>query len=190
MEPEIQEQSTDMVDTVATADEPKTGYPADTPLSEMTAEEQVAYWKKQSRKHENAARAREKELADREEEARLAALSDMERAVEEARKEAREQTRQEMSVGYVDAFIKAQEAAGRLTPEQSEIMLNLMDKTKFLTDGELDPDLINKAVEAMQAPADSNKRHVDPHQGARMNVPFSGGLSAGADAYRKRHGNN
>src|SRR5215218_296038 len=39
--------------------DPAGGFPADTPVTEMTTEQQAAYWKHQSRKHEERARSRE-----------------------------------------------------------------------------------------------------------------------------------
>src|SRR5690349_19240148 len=35
--------------------DPPTGFPADTPLTEMTVEQREAYWKHQARKHESRA---------------------------------------------------------------------------------------------------------------------------------------
>lgn len=56
----------------------QTGFPADTPVAEMTQEQQLAYWQHQSRKHERRASSRadyDQLKADSEELARLRAES-------------------------------------------------------------------------------------------------------------------
>ncbi|GIT80188.1 hypothetical protein LLS1_18570 [Leifsonia sp. LS1] len=70
------------------------GFPADTPLTEMTVEQREAYWKQQARKHESTAKSRQdydQLKADSEELAKLKkdGQTDQEKALEEAREEAR-----------------------------------------------------------------------------------------------------
>lgn len=72
------------------------GFPAETPIEQMTAEQQAAYWKFQARKHENEAKSRadyDQLKAASEELAQLKAANqtEQEKALNEARDEARRQ---------------------------------------------------------------------------------------------------
>lgn len=51
-------------DNAADKSKEPTGFPADTPLVEMTGEQREAYWKYQSRKHEDTKKSLEKVLGD------------------------------------------------------------------------------------------------------------------------------
>lgn len=71
------------------------GFPANTPLADMTVEQQAAYWRNQSKVQQKEAEAYRRlgltpeqirQMTADAETARLAALSEQERAVEEARK--------------------------------------------------------------------------------------------------------
>ncbi|WP_243063194.1 hypothetical protein [Humibacter sp. RRB41] len=70
------------------------GFPAETPIEQMTAEQQVAYWKFQARKHENEAKSRAdyddlKTKADELEQLKAANQTEQEKALTDARDEAR-----------------------------------------------------------------------------------------------------
>lgn len=72
------------------------GFPAETPIEQMTAEQQAAYWKFQARKHENEAKSRAdyddlKAKADELAQLKAANQTEQERALDEAREEARRQ---------------------------------------------------------------------------------------------------
>lgn len=81
----------------------KHGYPDNTPLAEMTVEQQAAYWKAKARMHESRSRAKAGGLTAEEAEAlrteleqlRTASLSETERAQQDAIESAREAGRSE-----------------------------------------------------------------------------------------------
>lgn len=129
------------------------GFPADTPVAEMTQEQQVAYWKHQSRKHERRAGERsdyDQLKADSEELARLRAANqtDAERALEEAREEARREGENLGAQRYLrDAVIgRFQRLTGMDDAETTEAFGDLgIDPAQFVKDdGEIDVDRIGK----------------------------------------------
>lgn len=142
-------------------DQPQTGFPADTPVAEMTQEQQLAYWQHQSRKHERRASSRadyDQLKADSEELARLRAenQTDAERALEEAREEARREGENLGAQRYLrDAVIgRFQRLTGMDDDETTEAFGDLgIDPAQFVKDdGEIDVDRITKLA-ARVAPA-------------------------------------
>lgn len=76
------------------ASKPIDGYPADTPVSQMTVEQQVAYWRTQSRKHEDREKALNKQLSEANGDDLKAKVADLEqrlaeRDVSDAKKDVR-----------------------------------------------------------------------------------------------------
>lgn len=107
---------------------PATGYPENTPVAEMKPEEQAAYWKAQSRKHEGRATSASAEL----EKLRNAGLSEQEQAIEKARNEGRTEAAKEAAVEVAKAKL---EAAG--VPADKVGDLNL--SSVLDDDGKIDP---------------------------------------------------
>lgn len=118
------------------------GFPADTPLSEMTVEQREAYWKDKARKHENTARAR----SDYDEVAAKAAKWDQhereqvpaqERAVQEAEDRGRQAAESEAASKYAPALVRATfQGLLASTHKQDEIeeALEPLDLSRFLKD--------------------------------------------------------
>lgn len=85
-----------------------TGFPADTPLTEMTVEQREAYWKHQARKHETRANARsdydtiKAELEER----KRANETETEKAVREAREAGKAEARTEVVTDTVKALLR------------------------------------------------------------------------------------
>lgn len=108
-------------------------------------------WKALARKHEGSAKANAdaaKRLAEIEE----ANKSEVEKAVEAARKEGTSEALRSLAPRLVAAEFRIA-AAGRLTTEQVAEFLEDLDLTRYLTDdGEVDTDRVAKKVEAL-APA-------------------------------------
>jgi hypothetical protein len=139
----------------------QTGFPADTPLAEMTQEQQLAYWQHQARKHERRASSRadyDQLKADSEELAALRAANqtDAERALEEAREEARREGENLGAQRYLrDAVIgRFQRLSGMDDAETSATFADLgIDPSQFVKqDGDLDVERITKLA-ARVAPA-------------------------------------
>ncbi len=170
------------------------GFPAGTPLAEMTGDQREAYWKHQSRKHEQ----RLKDLGDVDDIVKKAGQYDalakasqteQERAVEAAKAEARAEERKASAPRLVSAEFRAQ-AAGRLTADQIRELTEDLDMTKYLTDkGEVDVDRVARKVDALAPKNDDEKKtrkRPDLGQGRRDQTK-EGGIAAGRDMYASRH---
>lgn len=112
------------------------GFPAGTPLEQMSPEQQIAYWKHYSRQHEATAKARadydvQAEKARKFDEMQAANATEQEKAVQAAAAAARAQALQETTPRLVTAEFRAA-TAGRLTPEQLSAALEPLDMSKFL----------------------------------------------------------
>lgn len=112
------------------------GFPANTPLEQMTLEQQVAYWKHYSRQHEATAKARAdydaiKAKADELDQYKAANATEHEKAVKAAADAARAQALAEATPRLVSAEFRA--AVGtRLTKEQLDTALGPLDLRWFL----------------------------------------------------------
>lgn len=163
------------------------GFPAGTPVAEMTGEQREAYWKFHARKHEERATA----TADRDTiAAELAALkastqTDAEKAIEAAKTAAKAEGRRELLPSLVQAEFRAA-VGGRLTKEQIEVILAPLDPTKFLTadGGQVDTDKVQRYVDGI-APAGG--KWPDMGQGKRGTSQTPAGVSAGRALYEDRH---
>ena len=89
------------------------GFPSETPLAEMTPEQQSSYHKYQARKHEKAFKAfgdvtpaQVKQMKEELEKLRLEGLSGQEKAVEEAKKAARVEAMREANSGLLSGLIR------------------------------------------------------------------------------------
>lgn len=121
---------------VPTAPPVDNGFPAGTPLEQMTQEQQTAYWKHYSRQHEATAKSRAdydalKAKADELDQYKAANATEHEKAVKLAADTARAQALLETAPRLVAAEFRAA-TAGRLTPEQLAVILDPLDMSKFL----------------------------------------------------------
>lgn len=115
---------------------PDPGFPAGTPLEQMTPDQQIAYWKHYSRQHEATAKARadydvQAEKARKFDEMQAANATEQEKAVQAAAAQARADALKETTPRLVTAEFRAA-TAGRLTPEQLTAALEPLDMSKFL----------------------------------------------------------
>ncbi|MCQ6554800.1 hypothetical protein NPS70_16565 [Streptomyces sp. C10-9-1] len=169
------------------------GYPDATPIAEMTPEQQAAYWKHQSRKHEARANAgpdatelerlRQRDTALKELED--AQLTDVQRiqAEKDAADAARMVAEQARDAAVADALRIRVAAEKGLSPAQAE---RLRGSTKEELEADAD------ALKALFGTQDNN-------DGAGSGAPRSGGprggdvgggktTTSGAERYRQRHG--
>lgn len=112
------------------------GFPAGTPLEQMTPDQQIAYWKHYSRQHEATAKARadydvQAEKARKFDEMQAANATEQEKAVQAAAAQARADALKETTPRLVAAEFRAA-TAGRLTPDQLAAALEPLDMSKFL----------------------------------------------------------
>lgn len=131
-------------------------------------------WKAQARKHEQRAKANA-DAAKELEQLRQSTMSDQERAIAEARAAARAETISELASEVVDARI-AEQAAGRLGPEQIATLTTGLDRAKFLDaeTGKVDVGAVAAFVDGI-APQPTGPRPIDLGQGARSSsIPLNG----------------
>ena len=125
------------------------GFPADTPLEQMTVEQREAYWKDKAQKHEKRAKARsdyDQMKADSEELAALKAANATaeEKALEEAR-------RQGENIGagrYLKEAVKGRfQGITKKTDDEIEVIFEHVDAASF-TDEKGDIDTVKLAAYA------------------------------------------
>ncbi|MCC5781384.1 hypothetical protein CRM73_00175 [Kocuria sp. CCUG 69068] len=118
------------------------GFPADTPLAEMTVEQREAYWKDKARKHESTVRSRAdyddiKSKAEKWEEHERQSVPERERELQDAEKRGRDTAAQEAAAKYGPALVQATFQgllAGSRKPEEIAEALDPLDLSKFLKD--------------------------------------------------------
>lgn len=155
------------------------GFPPNTPVADMKPEEQTAYWKHNSRKHENASKAKDVEISA------LKAEKPEAVDVDALTAEIRKNLRAEDAPGLVRSQFKSA-VAGRLSDEALEALVEDLDHTKYLKDdGTIDTARIATKA-ALIAPVDT-RRSVRTHQGQRK-VDGSTSVSKGKTLYEETHG--
>lgn len=147
------------------------GFPDNTPLAEMTAEQQAAYWKHYARQHEGVAKARAdyddlKAKADELDALKAASATEQEKAVKAASEAARTKALQETTPRLVAAEFRAA-SAGRHTPEQLAAILEPLDMSKFLDPkGNVDTAKVDAFINSV-TPAPAKPGFPDLGQGRR-----------------------
>lgn len=133
------------------------GFPADTPVAQMTDTQQAAYWKHQSRKHEDRNKAFGKltpeeltalrEKAERHDALEFELQSESDKAVTKARKEAEEAARAALQPAVIQGKLEAAAARAGVSDEDLTKALEFVDTTKFVTkDGSVDTDKVKAFV--------------------------------------------
>lgn len=191
-----QEQGTNGPDQSEAGGEP--GFPAQTPLAEMTVEQREAYWKHQARKHETTAKARSDydELAAKAaqwDEAQRAQQSPDERAVTEAveaaKAEARAQVLAEVADERVRAAFTGNPAARSIDPSALDKFLGRVNLSSFVgDDGAVDTDAVSDSL-SLLTPADTANQRANrsTHQGYQRHTGASS-TAAGAAMFQARQG--
>lgn len=172
------------------------GFPPNTPVAQMTLEQQVAYHQHQSRKHEDRAteyrtaaggKTAAEIKADLEAAASLRAsqMSDAEKALEEARTAARQEVVAEFGTKLVAAEFKA--ALAHVDEERRTQIIGDLNLAKFLTDsGDVDAAKV-KSTASVIAPAAKEEGTGRQDYGAGRRTGHStSGVSAGAAMFEAR----
>jgi hypothetical protein len=160
--PEDTTAETAAVTTTETTTETTTAAEKATPPPELKAI--IDKERQNARDAEKARKALEKEL----QELRQQSMTDQEKAIESARTEARTAAFAEMGGKIAAAEIRAA-AAGRLAPEQLDVLLDGINVSRFLDDtGEVDRTKVQTFIDGI-APQPAEQTHVFPDlgQGAR-----------------------
>jgi hypothetical protein len=121
------------------------GFPDATPLTEMTAEQQTAYWKHKARKHEDLNKQRAdyddlKARAKRADELEQASQTEQEKALQQAREEARREGENLGASRYLADAIRAdlRASTGKSNEDLAPVM-GVIDTSKFVKDdGDID----------------------------------------------------
>lgn len=142
------------------------GFPADTPVKDMTIEQQAAYWKHYARQHEERAKPFKdltpetlqalREKADQHDALERELMSDKDKAIAEAKDAATAETTAKFAEKLVKAEFKSA-AAGRLDADRLNAILAPLDLTKFLDkSGDVDEEKVTAYVDSVapvKAPA-------------------------------------
>jgi hypothetical protein len=170
----------------------ESGFPANTPLEQMTAPQREAYWKHHARRHEDRVKAmgdyaEVKAKAEQFDALAAASQSEQERAVAAAKAEGLAEGRRAAAATLVEAAVTVA-AAGRLTDAQRAALLAGLDRSAFLTTaGEVDTAKVTEFVNGL-APAQGAAGQPpvpDMGQGRRGHATASGRDAGLAEAQRR-----
>lgn len=163
-----------MSDTAAETTETETTETTETVTPDLTAE--VEKWKALSKKNEDRAKANA-EAAKELDKFRQQSMTETEKAVEQARAEARTAALAEAGGKVARAEIRAA-AAGRLDAAALEVLVDGLNLAKFLDDdGEVDTAKVAAFVDGIAPKVEEEERPAgfpDLGQGARSTTPLNG----------------
>lgn len=182
--------------TPAPTPAPDKGYPENTPVADMKPEEQAAYWRAQSRKHEDRYKSWSDTLGGKTADQikteldelgtlRTAQLTDAEKAVEQAKKDARAEAAAEFAPKLASVALNA--ALAHVKDEDRQALLEPLDLSKFIsTNGDVDTAKV-AAFASKVAPSDTGtgKRQLD-FGGGRRDSHEASGVGAGAELFAAR----
>jgi hypothetical protein len=148
------------------------GFPKETRVDEMTAVEQAAYWKHQSRKHEKTAKDRAdyselKAKADQFDEEQRKSESEHDRKLREAAEAARREGENIGAQRYLRDAIRADLRAttGKSNDDLKSVM-DVIDITKFVnTDGDIDSEKLTSFASQFGV-SESTQHQPDPVRAA------------------------
>lgn len=192
-------------DDDAGADGGGRGFPADTPVKDMTPDQRAAYWEHQSRKHETRNKDILKitggkygddlaQMFSELEALRDEKRTDGEKAIEEARKAAREEAARDFGSRMAKLAFETALAHIENDDERAEL-IDALNLTSVLTDeGDVDTAKVRSIVQKI-APADKGQGNQRPDFGAgrRGAQNTKTGVDAGREMYRagrKKHTTN
>lgn len=123
------------------------GFPENTPVAEMSADEKAAYWREQSKKQERIARDVQSELKsvkDALEAQRQAQLSEDERKIEDAKNAARAEGESEATARFLSQIVTHELRHRGLSAETATATVEVLDLSKLTNeDGSLNTDRLD-----------------------------------------------
>lgn len=174
------------------------GFPANTPVAEMTPAQQAAYHQHQSRKHEGRAKdwsqafpgktaAEIKAIVDEAEKNRRNTLTLDEKTIEDAKAEARKSALAEFGPKAVQTAFEL--LLGDMPDTDKAEVIDTLDLSKFLTDdNEVDTAKVRTHVSRINPDKGPERQRRDYGAGPRGNSSGSTGVAAGRNRYKERHG--
>ena len=176
------------------ADDGDKGFPAGTPISDMTAEQQAAYWKHQSRKHENQVKAlgdveQLRDKAKKFDELKNAGRTPEQKSIDEARADERAKVEAEwkprLAETEVKSELRAQLSARGVTGATATAVIEPLSMKNFLTTtGEVDTDKVSTYVDSI---APKGGKWPDMGQGNRGSDKKPTGVAAGRAMWDAQH---
>lgn len=149
------------------AGEADLGFPKDTPLSEMTAEQVGAYWRNQSRVQEAERRKAETERDEERQKLADAQLTADEKAVKDAKQAAFAEGEEKGKGFYLRDAIEAKVAiAAGLGLDEIETALEFVDYNRFIVDGKISNDKIVSFASSISGTSDKDHKPGTPWSGA------------------------
>lgn len=180
-------------ETGTTSGESAKGFPANTPVADMTPEQQAAYHLHQSRKHEDRAKgwqsafpgktaAEIKAIVDAAEANRRNTLTLDEKTIEDAKNQAREEATREYGPKSVRAAFDL--LLGDMPEQERNDEIDLLDLSKFLKEnGDVDTAKVRQFAQKIAPPVkDEGTQRRNYGQGKHTHGQSSG-MAAGADMY-------
>lgn len=162
----MSEQSAEAAVTETKAEETTEQKPDTEQKPEVDYKAEAEKWQALARKHEDRAKTNA-EKAKGYDELKKSQMTEQEKAVDEAKAQARTEAIRESAPRLVSAEFRAV-SAGRLTPEQVAELIEDLDMTKYLTDsGEVDIERVTKKVDALAPKGDGKPVFPDMGQGRR-----------------------
>lgn len=170
------------------------GYPKDTPVSEMNAEQRASYFKDKADKEEARRKGLSKAVGGKTaeqiaadlaelEKLRAAGLTDQEKAVKDAADAARAEERTKAGTRLARAEFKA--ALAHVDARRRDTIIEGINLAAYIDDdGEVDTDKVTKYAESI-APVDTTKTRRDYGGGHRTERPAERGAAGKAEADRR-----
>ncbi|WP_413600842.1 hypothetical protein [Curtobacterium sp. Curtsp57] len=177
-----------------TPDPDPSGFPANTPVAEMTQEQQLAYWKHQSRKHERRADERKdydqlRAAADELATLKAANQTEAEKALAEAREEARREGENLGAARYLTDAVKARfQLLTKKTDDEVATAFAHVNANSFVNDqGDINVEALTSFAGTFGASADPQTPPSDPVRAAMERQQQNpGGTSGGSIAEMTR----
>lgn len=176
------------------ADDGDKGFPAGTPISDMTAEQQAAYWKHQSRKHENQVKAlgdveQLRDKAKKFDDLQNADRTPEQKSIDAARADERAKVEAEwkprLAETEVKSELRAQLSARGVTGKTATAVIEPLSMKNFLTTtGEVDTDKVSTYVDSI---APKGGKWPDMGQGNRGSDKKPTGVAAGRAMWDAQH---
>jgi hypothetical protein len=167
------------------------GFPKDTPVKDMTVEQQAAYWKHQSRRHEGRVNAygnltpeQVQALQQENQNLKQQSQSEADKAIEAAREEGRNEVRPLLNRTLGSTALE--KALQNRVPDAGALIG--LDPTQFVKDGKVDADAIKTWVEDNSEPTQAKqekRKPIDMGQGPRDEVTPSAGDRGRGEAARR-----
>jgi Skp family chaperone for outer membrane proteins len=167
------------------------GFPENTPLTEMSADQRESYWKFQARKHQERAEQRAdrdelKAKADEYDRLKAESQTEQEKAVAAARAEGAAQALRTANERAARAILRSSLAERGKTADEVEAIVGATNLSAFVVDDDVDTVKVGAHVDLL-APRVALQQQPRPDLGqGRREVQKTTGSAVGADLFAQR----